>query len=171
MAFCKEVDTVILKAINNCYGNLSDYTVPIFTQDCLARLANDFKTTLGRKYEVISIMLNKNEKQFYKSRAKHNRCQWDQTVMYKFFSLMKVRNDHYFPWWELCNYASYYSCGSSSLKLFSGQSIKKNKIARRLRAPNKFADIQKKSTDTLCASGSFGVAIFDNSQNMKSLKF
>ena len=38
-------------------------------------------------------------------------------------------------------------------------------------ALNIFADIQQKSTDTLCASGSFGIAIFDNSQNMQSFKF
>ena len=78
----------MLKAINECYGKFSEYTVPIFTQDFLARLANYFKTTLGRQYEAISIMLNKHENQVYKLRAKQNRCQRDRTVMYKFFSLM-----------------------------------------------------------------------------------
>ena len=41
----------------------------------------------------------------------------------------------------------------------------------KLLALNRFADNQKNPTDTLCASGSFGVAIFDNSQNIQSLKF
>ena len=86
----------MLKAINECYGKFSEYTVPIFTQDFLARLANYFKTTLGRKYEAIRIILNKHEKQVYKSRSKQNIRQWDQTVMYKLFSLMQIRNDHYF---------------------------------------------------------------------------
>ena len=84
----------MLKVINKCYGKLYDYIVPILTHDCLARLANDFKTKLGRQYEAISIMIKKHEKQVYKSRAKQNRCQWDRTVMYKFFSLMQVRNAH-----------------------------------------------------------------------------
>ena len=42
---------------------------------------------------------------------------------------------------------------------------------RKILALNKFVDTQKKLIDTLCASGSFGVAIFDNSQNIQSLKF
>ena len=120
-----EFDTVMLKAINDCYGNFSDYTVPIFTQDCLARLDNYFKTTLGRQYEAISIMLNQHKKQVYKSRAKHNCRQWDLTLMYKFFSIIRVRNAHDFPWWALCDAASSYSCRSSSLTVFSGQSITK----------------------------------------------
>ena len=62
LAFCKEVDTVMLKAINDCYGNFSDYTVPIFTYYFLARLANSFRTTLGKQYEAIVIILNKHEK-------------------------------------------------------------------------------------------------------------
>ena len=105
LVFRKEVDTVMPKAINNCYGNFYDYTAPIFNQGFLTILANCFKTTLGRQYEAISIMLNKHEKQVYQSRAKQNRCQWDRTVMYKFFSLMRVRNAHYFPCWALCNAA------------------------------------------------------------------
>ena len=116
-------------------------------------------------------MIIKHEKQVYKLRTKQNRFQWDRTVVYKFFSLMRVRNAHYLPWWALCNSASSYSCGSSSPIVFSGQSITKNTFLRKLLTLNVFSDIQKKSTDTLCASGSFGVKIFDNSQNMQSLKF
>ena len=47
LAFRKDVDTVMLKAINKFYVDFSDYTVPVLTQDCLARIANDFKTTVG----------------------------------------------------------------------------------------------------------------------------
>ena len=90
LAFRKEVDKVMLKMINDFYGNFSYHTVPIFTQGCLSRLANYFKNTLGIQYEESSIMLNKYEKQVYKSIAKQNRCQWDRTVMYKFFSLVRV---------------------------------------------------------------------------------
>ena len=77
LAFRKDVDTVMLKAINKFYVDFSDYTVPVLTQDCLAIIANDFKTKLGRQYEAISIMLNKHENQVYKSRFKQNHCPWD----------------------------------------------------------------------------------------------
>ena len=63
LAIGKEVGTFMLKVINDCYGNFSDYTVPIFTQYFLVRLAYGFNTTLGRYYETISTMLNKHEKQ------------------------------------------------------------------------------------------------------------
>ena len=69
LAFRKEVDKVMLKVINNVYGNFSYYTVPIFTQGCLSRLANYFKNTLGIQYEESNIMLNKYEKQVYKSQT------------------------------------------------------------------------------------------------------
>ena len=38
----------MLNVINEYYGSFSNYTIPIFIQDYLAELTNEFKTKLDR---------------------------------------------------------------------------------------------------------------------------
>jgi hypothetical protein len=107
-----------------------------------------------------------------KQRYKQNQPQWDRFVFYIFYQMMRIRNNKNFSWWALSNAASeFHTKSGSNMAVFFGLSLSHATMIRKIQTLKPFDQVMIKTMETLKMSGNFGVAIFDNSQITRSLKY
>ena len=168
------VDSTIKKAVFSLYGQFSEFTLPIITQDMLINMENAFRRLLPTQYHCIRSMMGKavrrdpsttTQEQEFRER------QWDRYAFYTFIQQCRLRNSHNFIWFSLINAASTFSSGRSHIPLHFGFSIAKNTMLRRLNEMYNYAELVMKSKETLNEHKSFVIAIFDNSQFNINKKF
>ena len=119
----------------------------------------------------MSAIHQKHEMQVKLSRHDIHYNQWDRMTFYKFLSTMRIRNNHNFSWWTLCNTAASYGSGSATVGVYSGYNIAQKSMVKKLGRLYNPADITEKTKNTLKDGPKIGIAIFDNSQNFRKLKF
>ena len=171
IAFSKVFDEVTKDAVLSIYGSFSPFTQPILDRNQIVHLCNEFKTKLPKYYEIVSILLAKSKYQGHE-RWKHMQQLWDQLILFTFCMLMRIRNDHNYTWWGLINAAAMYGDGANNLAVFFGFSVHSKTIVSKLeKAGLTYDKIMVKARRTLKLSGSFGLAVFDNSMNIQELKF
>jgi hypothetical protein len=184
------VDDLTRNAVMNLYGKFVEFTSPLLSQTQLDTIANKFKLALTPYYELITVLLNKmvcvmflfcscfisiltmSSQLFRQSPVDSSKIvDWDRFAFYIFCILMRIRNNHNFSWWALCNTASTYHQSGQSLTVYFGLSLSRTTMRRKLQALCPYADVMDKTNKMLRSSGPFAIAIFDNSQIIRPLKY
>jgi hypothetical protein len=85
---------------------------------------------------------------------------------------MRIRNKNYFTYWAMCNAAAVYGQSETGyLSSFFGIAVHRTTVSRSLQTLVPYHEIMKKASDSLKASGFFGVSAFDNAQEFVAFKF
>ena len=59
VAFRNDLDAHMKSSIDELYGNFSEFTSPLVSQETIAKFADQFKTSLPVQYTSITVLINK----------------------------------------------------------------------------------------------------------------
>ena len=160
------VDTDIKEAVIGLYGEFSEFTQPIITQDMFRDLENAFRCLLPTQYHCICSMMGKGIQKDPLTTTTDQEIlehQWDRYAFFTFIQQCHLQNSHNFVWFSLINAASHFAGGQAHIPLHFGYSIAKNTMLRKLNKINTYNEIMMQSKRMLNRFKSFVVTIFDNS--------
>ena len=169
------VDSSVKTTIYSLYGQFSEFTKPIITQDMLRTMENSFRCLLPIQYHCIRSMMGKDLRKDPEETTTSQEIkerQWDCFAIFTFIQQCRIRNPHNFIWFSLVNTASHFAGGRNHISLHFGYSIAKNTMLRKLNDMYTYPEmIVLKSKSTLNQFKTFVIAIFDNSQFNIKKKF
>ena len=150
--FRNVVDYDIKNAEYSLYGQFSEFTLPIITQEMFRTMENTIRHFLPTQYHCICSMMGKLARKDPETTTPEQEMrerQWDRYAFYTFIQQCWLRNSHNFIWFSLVNAASTFSGGRLHIPLHFGFSIAKNTMLQKLNEMFTYADLVMKSKESL----------------------